>query len=99
MSCIDVLIPCVDFFRNASSSETDHVIVAEYNYPDQGTAGTLPSGKQMVLVAWHHMQVCGKVSLDAAKAFVSQYRTPTESTVPCSPPGYKGDAPEACLTI
>ena len=38
------------FFDDAANS--DHVIVAPYNYPDQGAAGRLPAGKQMVLVAW-----------------------------------------------
>src|SRR5712691_8722139 len=48
----------LDFYRNASSSEKDHVIVAEYNYPNEAAAGQLPAGKQMVLVAWHRMQTC-----------------------------------------
>jgi hypothetical protein len=73
------------------TSNIDHVIVAPYNYPDQGAQGHLPTGKQMVLVAWHHMEVCTKLSLPAAKSFVASYRTLTGSI----PPGYKGDAPEA----
>lgn len=76
-------------------SEGDHVIVAPYNYPSQGTAGALPAGKQMVMVAWHHIQACDKVSLDAAKGFVQPFRTPTGGAAP----GYKGDAPEAGLQI
>lgn len=79
-----------------SASENDHVIVAPYNYPSQGKAGQLPAGKQMVLVAWHRMMQCGKISLDAVKLFVSDYRTPTG--VP-TPSGYKGDAPEAGASI
>ena len=77
-------------------SHSDHVIVAPYNYPTQGTAGQLPAGKQMVLVAWHHMRQCGKVSLDATKDFVDHYRTPTGQTAPS---GYLGDAPEPGLAI
>jgi hypothetical protein len=77
-------------------SNSDHIIVAPYNYPDQGTAGQLPTGKQMVLVAWHHMMQCGKVSLDATMDFVAHYRTPTG--VP-APSGYRGDAPEPGLAI
>jgi len=77
-------------------SHSDHIIVAPYNYPDQGTAGQLPAGKQMVLVAWHHMMQCGKVSLDATTDFVAHYRTPTGQTAPS---GYRGDAPEPGLAI
>jgi len=82
----------VDFYRGASSSEQDHVIVAEYNYPEQGAAGQLPAGKQMVLVAWHHMETCTQPSPKVVEDFVSHYRIPTGST--SIPPGYKGDAPE-----
>ena len=32
------------------------MIVAPYDYPDQGAAGTLPAGTQMALVAWHNVQ-------------------------------------------
>jgi hypothetical protein len=80
------------FYQSASQAVQDHIIVAPYNYPDQGVSGKLPAGKQMVMVAWHRMQQCGKVSLDAAKLFAADFRTPTG--VP-SPNGYKGDAPEA----
>jgi hypothetical protein len=79
-----------------SATENDHIIVAPYNYPDQGAQGQLPAGKNMVMVAWHHMQACGKVNLDAAKTFVSPFRVKTNTP---APPGYKGDAPEAGATI
>jgi Protein of unknown function (DUF3105) len=78
-----------------SGSESDHVIVAPYDYASQGSAGSLPAGKQMVMVAWHHLQACTKLSLDAAKGFVQPFRTPTGGAAP----GYKGDAPEAGLQI
>jgi hypothetical protein len=81
------------FYRQAANN--DHVIVAPYNYPNQGAAGALPAGKQMVLVAWHHLQACTQLSLEAAKGFVSGYRAGT-SVVPA---GYKGDAPEAGSAI
>ena len=74
----------------------DHVIVAPYSYPDQGSAGRLPAGKQMVLVAWHHLQACGQPSLAVVKDFVASYRTPTGVI---RPNGYKGDAPEAGRAI
>jgi hypothetical protein len=82
------------FYRQTSNS--DHVIVAPYSYPIQGAAGKLPAGKKMVLVAWHHLQTCPKLNLDAAKSFVSGYRHPLGIV---NPAGYKGDAPEAGAAI
>ncbi len=72
----------------------DHVIVAPYSYPDQGAAGRLPSGKQMVLVAWHHIRACTQVSLPVAFDFVAHYRFP-----PPAGESYKGDAPEQGVPI
>jgi hypothetical protein len=69
----------------------DHVIVAPYNYPDQGEAGQLPNGQDVVLVAWHHLQTCEQPNLEVVKAFVADYRTPTGVQRPV---GYKGEAPE-----
>jgi len=74
--------------------EMDHVIVAPYSYPDQGAAGALPNGKDMVLVAWHRMQTCDNLSLSAAKSFVGIYRFN-----PARPGDYQGDAPEAGAAI
>ena len=51
----------------------DRVIIAPYSYPDQGKAGELPTGVQMALVVWHHLQLCSQVSLAAAFDFSSQY--------------------------
>jgi hypothetical protein len=70
-------------------AEQTKVIVGPYDYPGQGKAGQLPTGKQMVLVAWHHVQTCNQLSLPVAFDFVAHYRFPT-------PKGesYKGDAPE-----
>jgi hypothetical protein len=68
----------------------DRVIVAPYNYPDQGAAGHLPDGVQMALVSWHRMETCGQVSLPAAFDFTSQYAFPTFDERP-----YLGDSPEA----
>jgi hypothetical protein len=75
-------------------SEGTKVIVAPYNYPDQGAAGQLPQGKQMVLVAWHHIQTCNSISLPVAYQFVVHYRFP-------APKGqkYLGDAPETTVSI
>ncbi len=52
------------------------IIVAPYDYPDQGAAGQLPSGVQMALVAWHRLQTCGSVSLPVAFDFSSKFETP-----------------------
>lgn len=66
------------------------VIVAPYDYPDQGAAGTLPGGAQMALVAWHHVQTCASPNLAAAFGFTSSYAAPPFGQRP-----YKGNAPEA----
>lgn len=71
------------------SEQRDHVIVAPYDYPDLGPAGTLPAGTQMALVAWHNTQACGKPSLAVAFDFVAHYRFPPFDGEP-----YQGDAPE-----
>ena len=68
--------------------ETAKVIIAPYNYPNQGTAGKLPAGKQMVLVAWHRMDTCSKVSLPVAFDFVYHYDSGFRVR------DYKGEAPE-----
>jgi hypothetical protein len=67
----------------------DRVIVAPYDYPDQGAAGSLPAGKQMALVAWHRLQLCDQVNLAAAFDFTSQYSVPTAADRE-----YVGEAPE-----
>lgn len=72
----------------------DHVIVAPYDYPDQGSAGKLPAGKKMVLVAWHHVRECNGLSLAVAFDFVAHYRFP-----PPAGESYKGDAPEQGVPI
>jgi hypothetical protein len=54
----------------------DRVIVAPYEYPDEGTAGQLPAGVQMALVAWHRLQTCTAVDLAVAFDFSSQYEFP-----------------------
>jgi hypothetical protein len=66
------------------------VIVAPYDYPDQGAAGLLPGGAQMALVAWHKVQTCASVNLAAAFGFTSMYAAPPFGEQP-----YRGEAPEA----
>ena len=85
------LVKTQQFFADAA--HRDHVIVAPYNYPQAG--GQLPAGKQMVLVAWHHMQTCSSPSLAVAFQFIHAYRVVTA----CDTSSYKGDAPEQCVQI
>ena len=82
------------FYQQTTNS--DHVIVAPYNYPPQGKAGVLPAGKDMVLVAWHRYEACADPSIAVARNFVKFYRTPTGVR---QPPGYKGVAREPGFAI
>jgi Protein of unknown function (DUF3105) len=77
-----------DFYQR--SDVGSRVIVAPYDYPDQGAPGTLPDGAQMALVAWHRVQTCARANLAAAFGFTSSYGFPTFGQRP-----YKGEAPEA----
>ena len=52
------------------------IIIAPYDYPDQGTAGQLPSGVQMAVVAWHRLETCSAVSLAVAFDFSSRFEVP-----------------------
>ena len=65
------------------------VIVAPYDYPEQGVAGVLPAGSRMSLVSWHRMQACEQLSLPAAFGFTSSYAAPPFGRQ------YRGNAPEA----
>jgi hypothetical protein len=73
--------------------ESGKVIIAPYNYPAQGAAGKLPTGKQMVAVAWHRMETCSKVSLPVAFDFVYHYDSGFRVR------DYKGEAPEPTTPI
>jgi hypothetical protein len=66
------------------------VIVAPYDYPDEGAAGSLPPGTEMALVAWHQEQTCAQVDLAAAFDFTARYAAP-----PYGDEQYAGEAPEA----
>lgn len=78
----------------AQPAEQEKVIVAPYDYPDQGAAGRLPAGTGVALVAWHHVQACERISLPAARDFVARYRYP-----PAPGQAYLGDAPEVDVPI
>jgi hypothetical protein len=76
----------------ADGANRAHVIVAPFDYPDEGAAGRLSSG--MALAAWHTVMTCREPSLAAAYGFVDAYRAP-----PGGNPNYRGEAPEAGLPI
>lgn len=76
-----------DFY--ARSNAGSRVIVAPYDYPDQG-AGRLPDGTDMALVSWHHVESCSQANLAAAFGFTARYGAP-----PFDDKEYLGDAPEA----
>jgi hypothetical protein len=78
----------------ADPQNNDHVIVAPYAYPDQGSAGQLPEGITMALTAWHRQQLCQRISLAVAQAFVRDFRFD-----PGEPDRYRGDAPELGVSI
>jgi hypothetical protein len=71
-----------------------HVIIAPYDYPNEGEAGQLPDDMTMAVVAWHHERLCEQVSLEAAFAFSADYATPTFQGRP-----YLGEAPEPGVGI
>ena len=89
----DALVQAIaDFYgRRVSDAAVgqDRLIVAPYDYPDQGAAGSLPPGTQMALVAWHRLQLCDQVNLAVAFDFTSQYSVPTVADRE-----YIGEAPE-----
>jgi hypothetical protein len=82
-----------EFYSQKLASQNvnqDRVIVAPYDYPDQGAAGQLPSGAEMVLVSWHILRTCAQVSLPVAFDFTSKYAFPTYGGRT-----YAGQSPEA----
>ena len=82
-----------DFYKHHRTIGS-RVIVAPYDYPDQGQAGVLPAGTQMALVAWHHLESCARPNLAAAFGFTARYSFPTYNGL-----RYLGDAPERGAAI
>lgn len=78
----------VDFYSREPIAG-ERVIVAPYDYPDQGAAGALPDGAQMAMVAWHRIQTCAAVDPAAAFGFSARYAFPTFDRE-----AYLGEAPE-----
>jgi len=88
----DEVARIVTFYQNPEIG--GHVIVAPYDYPDEGEAGRLPDGVNMALVAWHHERLCAQANLAAAFGFSADYATPTFRGRP-----YLGEAPEPGVGI
>jgi hypothetical protein len=83
------------FQRTDAAVGGSKVIVAPYDYPQEGEAGRLPRGVQMALVAWHRLRECGSPSLPVAFAFVSRFASaPNDVGV-----DYEGEAPEPGASI
>jgi hypothetical protein len=82
------------FYRESDASITQKVIVAPYDYPEQGAAGELPSGVDMALGAWHRLRTCGSVNLAVAFDFSSRFTSP-----PYDGRTYQGVAREPQNTI
>jgi Protein of unknown function (DUF3105) len=61
------------FYSQTANVGQSKIIVAPYDFPDQGQQGSLPAGVQMALVAWHRLQTCAQPSLAVAFDFTSQY--------------------------
>jgi hypothetical protein len=61
------------FYKQSANVGQSKVIVAPFDYASQGAGGTLPSGVQMAVVAWHRLQTCATPSLAVAFDFTSQY--------------------------
>jgi hypothetical protein len=76
------------FYSQTDNVGQSKVIVAPYDYPSEGTAGQLPPGAQMALVAWHMVQTCTLPSLAVSLDFTSQYSNASDLQP------YIGQAPE-----
>jgi Protein of unknown function (DUF3105) len=61
------------FYSQKANVGQSKIIVAPYDYSDQGVSGSLPNGVQMAVVAWHRLQTCATPSLAVAFNFTSQY--------------------------
>jgi hypothetical protein len=61
------------FFSQGANVGQSKIIVAPYDYPNEGAQGQLPANVEMALVAWHRLQTCSLPNLAAAFSFSSQY--------------------------
>ena len=80
-----------DFYQRTDAAVgASKVIVAPYDYPEQGDAGRLPDGVGMALTAWHRLRTCSSTDLAVAFDFTTRLATaPNDAGVP-----YEGEAPE-----
>lgn len=78
----------------SQGEQRNHVIVAPYSYPNAGSAGRLPDGRQMALVAWHRIRYCDRPSLSVAFDFVYHHRYDLYHRG-----AYRGEAPEKIAPI
>jgi len=62
-----------EFYSQKADVGQAKVIVAPYDYPDQGAAGQLPKGVEMAVTAWHRLQTCATPSLAVAFKFAAQH--------------------------
>jgi uncharacterized protein DUF3105 len=87
-----------EFYGQRLSQENvsqDRVIIAPYDYPEQGEAGSLPQGAQMALAAWHELETCARADLASAFDFTARYAFPTaggQTYRGVSPPAERGSA-------
>jgi hypothetical protein len=81
------------FYSQKANVGQAKVIVAPYDYSSQGISGSLPSGVEMALTAWHYRQVCATPSLAVAFNFTSQYSNGLPGST------YKGKAREPSLPL
>ena len=86
--------PEIAEIRAFLADNQDHAVMAPYDYPDEGDAGSLPKGTAFSLTAWHYVQNCAQPSLPVVADFMSKYRTP-----PLEDMDYVGEAPEPNVPI
>lgn len=87
-----------EFMGPSGPGQGVHVIIAPYDYPAEGEAGSLASGVPLAMVAWHRLQSCTGLADDAlvsAADFVGKYRCHPG----CDMNAYMGEAPEAGVSI
>jgi hypothetical protein len=80
------------FYSQKTNVGQSKIIIAPFDYTSQGVSGSLPSGVQMAVVAWHRLQTCATPNLAVAFAFTSQYSDGL-------PDNYKGVAREPNLPL
>jgi hypothetical protein len=89
-----------DFYeRTDAAVGASKVIVAPFDYPDQGDAGRLPDGTQMALAAWHRLRTCSSPDLAVAFDFTARLATAPNDAGVDAGIAYEGEAPEPTAQI